>query len=374
MKEIVFLCHGDSTQASTWSNVPFLFSKELENKGLIVHRANIEPNKRLRQLYDHFVFPLSKIFWPGNNWSFVRTPLGRYLSERKVKCAINRHPKAELCIFLCYDTYNKYSSVPSLLFSDWTYKILVERQGREPYSFEQRTYRQQENIITHADYVVSLFRDCARQMKIDYPAANIHNFDTNVINLMFDGEITEDSVLAQKKQRKNILFVGNKWYKDALIMLIKALDITREKVKGITLSVIGMTAEQTGITAPYIRYHGYLHKDFEAERNIYYNELMSANMVVNVAPTWGGYSSIIEAMYFYTPVIVAPYKEFVAEFGETISFGIYNMNFSPECLAENIERLLESDNYETMCEAAHKRVENYTWSVFVDNVLKLVEK
>lgn len=86
----------------------------------------------------------------------------------------------------------------------------------------------------------------------------------------------------------------------------------------------------------------------------------------------GGYSSLIEAMYFYTPVIVAPYKEFVAEFGEEIEFGVYNEEFSHQCLTNNILNIFQNKEYEKMCKAAHRRVENYTWSEFVNNILEIV--
>ena len=53
-------------------------------------------------------------------------------------------------------------------------------------------------------------------------------------------------------------------------------------------------------------------------------------------------------MYFYTPVIVAPYKDFVSEFGEEIDFGLYNKEYNVDTLISNIRRLLETENYGSM--------------------------
>lgn len=56
---------------------------------------------------------------------------------------------------MCFDFYNKFSGIPSLLFCDWTYKILVlDRKKRKPYWFEKRFCRQQATAINNAEYVV----------------------------------------------------------------------------------------------------------------------------------------------------------------------------------------------------------------------------
>lgn len=372
IKEIIFLCSGDSRSARTWSNVPFLFSQELERRGIIVRRVNVEPPNRLRQLYNHSVWKISRYIWRDNEYSFIRTKLARYLSDRKARNGIEQYPHADLCIFVSFGQYNKWSSIPSLCFSDWTFKLLIERQGRKPYSFERKFYELEENTINSANYVVSLFRDCALRMKKDYPQANIHGFKTNVINNLYGRPLIENDILKRKKNTNKILFIGNKWYKESLMLLIYSFLDVKEQVKDLELVIIGMTKEHTGVEDSRIKYHGYLQKDVEAERDIYYDELISAKMIVNVAPTWGGYSSLIEAMYFYTPVIVAPYKEFVAEFGEEIDFGVYNKEFSHQCLTNNILNTLQNEDYEKMCKVAHKRVENYTWTEFVNNVLEIV--
>lgn len=86
----------------------------------------------------------------------------------------------------------------------------------------------------------------------------------------------------------------------------------------------------------------------------------------------GGYSSIVEAMYFYTPVIVSPYDDFVNEFGKDIDFGIYNKKYDSLVLAKNMESIFNSSDYENMCLNAHERVKDYTWDNYVDKILKLL--
>ena len=83
---------------------------------------------------------------------------------------------------------------------------------------------------------------------------------------------------------------------------------------------------------------------------------------------------MIEAMYFYTPVVVSPFDDFVQEFGEMIDFGRYNRDFSEDCIAENIKKLMDSDDFLKTCRQAHEAVKDYTWDRYVDKVLKLCEQ
>jgi len=43
IKEVLFLCYGDSNDITTWSNVPYLFARELEHRGIIVRRIDLNP-------------------------------------------------------------------------------------------------------------------------------------------------------------------------------------------------------------------------------------------------------------------------------------------------------------------------------------------
>lgn len=40
-KEVIFFTKGDSADISTWSNVPYFFTRTLEEKGVTVHRVNM---------------------------------------------------------------------------------------------------------------------------------------------------------------------------------------------------------------------------------------------------------------------------------------------------------------------------------------------
>lgn len=120
--------------------------------------------------------------------------------------------------------------------------------------------------------------------------------------------------------------------------------------------------------------HGYLRKNNIKERKLYYDLLISAKVLINPTPLWAGYSSIVEGMFFYTPIVVTPFKDFVDEFGINIDFGVYNEIFSAEVLSQNILSVIHSHSYLDFCKKAHERVKSYTWDIYIDKLLKLMNQ
>ena len=373
MKEAIFFTYGDSSRTSTWSNVPYFFSKGLESKGVRLWRVDISPNSVIASIYNRTIWRLFSLFYPGNFYSFERTKLARLRVKRLINKAVKKHRDADMCIFLTYDYCAKEFGMPSLVLSDWTAKILVERQERIPYWFERRYLQYEEKIIRAADYVISLFPDCAERMKLDYPEAHIYSFNTNVVNSLYDDPLCENDIVKKKEKRKKILFIGGSKYKQSLMLLISAFQRLKDKDEELELHVVGMTEKEVGRWFEGIIYHGYLRKDINDEKARYYHLLMTASVIVNVSPMWGGYSSIIEAMFFYTPVIVSPFREFVSEFGNDISFGIYLHEYTVDCLEQTLKDLLLSEDYRQMCHSAHNVVQDYTWPSYVDSVIQLVD-
>lgn len=186
--EIIFVCNGDSRDASTWSNVPYLMSDTLECKGHIVHRVNIKPPRVLHGLWQVFIKRgILNILYPGNCYDFNRSRIFKWMVDLKIFFAGMKYRFSD-CFIFCgdFDFYNKWSKIPSILFSDWSYKTYIEKRlRREPYSIEKRVYRQQGKAINKAKAVVSMFPICAKDLKNQYPQANIVHLGKNVINNMY---------------------------------------------------------------------------------------------------------------------------------------------------------------------------------------------
>ena len=408
MKEILFFTNGDANNANVWSNVPYCFSHALENEGITVHRINYSMpfsfvkfyNLVLRRMLDSLTF--RKIRFP-----YLRTTrLFKFFAERKIKKANLQHPQADLCLFMGYGFYNKWNKVPSMLFSDWTTEMDIQKK-RKPNFLEKRIIKQEEEAINNAEYVVSLFPVCCEEMKSKYPKANIHFLGGNVINDLSGLRLREthpsppclgreeqtieeqenlqisssskdifvDDLLEKKEKSKKLLFIGRKTtYLEAAKKLIEAYKLLKqeEAYKDYALDIVGCSASDFDSLPEGVTCYGFLNKSEEKDRKTYYDLLLEAKVLVNANPKWGAFSSTVEAMYYYTPVIVSPYQDFVKNFGEKIDFGVYNHDFTAESLANDIKSIINSENYAEMCNFAHKKVKSFTWENYVKQLCRWV--
>jgi glycosyltransferase involved in cell wall biosynthesis len=373
IKEVIFFSIGDSTKASTWSNVPYLFCKEIENRGIIARRIDLEDKSSFKYLFNRVIYKLSK----KTTYYYERSWIFRIKALMKIKKAVKKYNKADICIFCTYGFYNKYSNIPSLLFCDWSYSILLKDRYHKKPNFLEKTYVSRENrAILSSQIVISLFPECALKMKRELPNANIYYLGSNVVNSFYNGIIDEKEIISTKKKYNNILFIGNQnnpSYLETARLIANAVKSLKGTIKNLQYNVIGINQSKLEIEDENIFCYGYLRKDNPKELALYYKLLLSSSLIVNVSPIWAGYSSLIEAMYYYTPVLVSPFEDFRKEFGNFINFGVYNETYEVDSVAKNIYSILLSDNYEEMAKNAHLRTKDYTWANYVDRVFKLIE-
>lgn len=377
MKEIIFFANGDPMSAQTWSNVPKCFVDTLQKKGVVVHPVSLT-DEWVQQIYDNVFRKVLKVLtlWYDNPRYYGYTWLHQWLGNRRIKKAVATWPQADYCFFINYGFYNKYNSIPSLLLSDWTDDISLRRRGKSVARFQKRFCLQQKDAIEHAEHVISIFPLCAEEMRQLYPTANIHYLGGNVINDLSGEDIQQDEILEMKRQSRRILFVGKPdRYKESAIKLMKAVALLRnvQAYHDMELDVIGIQKNQLPHVPDYVHCHGFLRKDREEECKKFYELLKGAKMIVNPTPKWAAYSSIVEAMFFYTPVVVSPFDDFVQEFGQDIGFGQYNTVFTTEGVADSIRRILDSESYTDICACAHETVKDYTWDRYVDKVFETIK-
>ena len=375
IREIIFFSSGSADDASTWSNIPFLFSRELERQGIKLHKVNLS-NRFFGKLWDKcYRRPMKFLLKPihyepvyyGYSW------LSHWLSERKIKKAVHRWATVDYCFFIGYQHANRYSDIPSLLLSDWTTDVTISLKHL-PVTSYQGCIRREREAMKRASYVVSIFQLQAEKIQKEVPEARVHFLGGNVINSFYEGSLDPDEIVKKKKTSRKILFIGRKTsYLEGARVLIDAVKKLHSHDHSIGLDIIGIEAKDfSEELPPYIQCHGFLHKDIEKERECYYQLLMEAAVLVNATPQWAAYSSTIEAMYFYTPVVVSPYQEFKNEFGAQIPFGKYNHHFHAESLASDIDSVMNASDYSDMCESAHHAVQSYTWEKYVQKVIDLI--
>lgn len=366
-KRIAFFTGGDSHNASTWSNVPYLFAKSLEKKGYELARIDYSPNKFLERVFNTsmfylFIHLLKKDTCPR----YSRTRINRILTYRRIKKATKKIGKVDMNLFLTYELSNPYSDAPTVIWCDWSDEVCMLRRDNTIHRYERYAVRKEREAIKHADLMYTMFPVCKDQMKEMY-GREIFYLNRNVINNLYEEELDIESLVNSHSQSNAILFIGNIRYKNAAVQLIRAFNRIRERNDNLKLNIIGMTSKDLGIEKDdHINAFGYLRKDNNEERKKYYELLINSRMIVNPAQKWAAYSSIIEAMYFGCPVVVTPFDDFVREFGENIDFGQY---CNENNLIEIINSILNTSDYEAMCRAAHNKVKDYTWDNYVESFI-----
>ena len=105
-KKILFVCYGDSSSPKAWSNVPYLFSENLQKQGFEIMRLNIAPNEKHEILWEKYAGRFLSRFFRTQQYSFLKTPISRAIAYRKIKKAVKNNPDLYFVIFLSFDFYN----------------------------------------------------------------------------------------------------------------------------------------------------------------------------------------------------------------------------------------------------------------------------
>lgn len=373
VKNILILTEGDANKLATWSNVPYFLSTTLEKKGYNVARVDFSVWSLLKKIWNHTVSPLLDLFYPTHAYQFERTGFYNWFAERKIGNAIKNAKDVDLIIIISFSYYNKWNKVPTIAFCDWSYDYLIRvRNQREPYFFERKYIKRQTWAFKKNFLVISLFKNAADYIKKQISTANVRFLGDNVINMLKCPSSDYNSTINRKKDSVSILFIGAKHYLKGAQLLVDSFVEIKKVYPEAKLHIVGIKKENLNNLTDYIYCYGYLHKDDSKEANTYYELMQKATVFVNPTQKWAGYSSMVEAMYFYTPIVVSPYEEFVNEFGKQINFGVYNKNFSKESLAQSILDVLNAINYVELCINAHNRVKDYTWDNYVEKLLDSV--
>lgn len=373
MKEVTVFTSGDSNKLSTWSNVPYFFTETLLAKGIKVNRVDISPSPVLNSLYRKTFWQLLKLAYKRTSYTYSRSLLHYLIVQKKIKDAVSRYPDAEANIFITFSFSGKgLSKLPSIQFCDWTYDHYLRYfEGREPDLFEKGCVEREDSEIENADFVFPLFPSVTEYMKSRYQNRNIHYLG-NVINSVY--EVSEEQIRYDKQVSYNLLFVGSKKYINGARCLVRACERLKARYPQLTLHIVGMINDDFEHKPAFVSCYGYLDKDKEADREQYYSLVQKAKIFINTTPKWGAFSATIEAMYFYTPVIVSAYDEFVETFGREIDFGAYCEN-DDVALATEISRVLDDESYFSLCRSAHASVEQFSWNSYIDKMLdKIAEK
>ncbi len=370
IRKINVFVPGDSSLLNTWSNIPYLLTMTLEKQGYIVTRINIEPNHFFQKFWNNVLFRVISKFFRNTIYWYDRTLICYIETFIRIWFQNRKYNDADLNLFVSYSFYNPFSSKPNVLLSDWDYETMIkEKRLRNPYFFEKWSIKRQKKIIQRADLVISLFSSAAEDMRVRYNKSNIVCLGKNVINVFFDREINENEILERKQISNKLLFIGSIKYFEGAKLLIDSYSRLKPLYPLLELVIIGIGKEYFPALPEGVTCYGYLDKGNKKENERYYDELINARVIINATPVWAGYSSTIEGMYFYTPVIVSPYSDFVNEFGKELDFGFYCQEFDVNSLKETIELLFQRNDYQQLCVNAREKVKEYTWENYVTKLM-----
>lgn len=369
IKEVTVFSNGDSSKISTWSNIPYFLTETLLSKGIRVNRVNLSQNPSLRNFFNKTVYRIARRLNRNTTYNYFRSYVHFSDARFRIKKAVKQHPSSDAFIFLTFGFSSAgLTGKPTVQLCDWTYdfyfKYFLERT---PDFFERRYINRENSQIERSDKVFVLFPGVAKYMKNKYENKNIF-YIGNVVNSLYDAPVLPAP--ENIKDTNSLLFVGSKKYIDGATSLITAFSRARQVYPELKLHLIGMRSTDLESVPEGVYCHGYLDKGKAADRDIYYKLLREAGVFINTTPKWGAFSATVEAMYFYTPVITSPYEDFVETFGRRIDFGYYCENNIPQLIEHYIMKLLDNASYESLCINAHKSVEKFTWSAYVEKFME----
>lgn len=376
IKDITLITIGNPMYLETWSGVPYFLLKELQSKGYNVNVIDLEPNRYIKIIYNIIVLPIISLFIKRGELSIYRSIFFLIYQHYVLKKKLYYFKNVDIIIGLSYNIMPPKASIPVLLFSDWPFLYKLKREGVELNWYHKFYTNREIKCMRNASRVISLFPTCANYINKVLGEEKAISLGINVVN-NFSSEPRE-LLVSQKVKTRRIVFIGRSHYLQGAIALILSYVELKNIFPEIVIDIIGITKDdilQCGIklnAVDNINFWGYLDKGDIEQCKIYYNILRNASLYVNTSNGWVGYTSMVEAMYYYTPVVVSPVPEFLEEFGEDIDFGVYC--HSSEELVGIIKTIFSNEEkFDKLCKNAHKRVSEYTWSNFIDRLLDCVK-
>lgn len=379
--KILFLTEGDANSPNTWSNVPYFFINSLKEAGGTHEIVPIDISKLSWQyslglkMEEYFLKAVRRIL-PGNpTYTVRRTRLYQRAVENNIKQAIRENEDSD-CLLSTNFSHSGALLSPkkTCIFCDWTIDYLIEvMQQRVPGILEKKSIARQRKEIEAADYVITLFPDVQEYMEKKYNRKVYYL--GNVINSEIRDFNTDE--LIGKKHHGSYLFVGVKKYIQSAISLCECIKKYNESHgTSIEVDIIGLKTSDAAIfESKNVHCYGYLSKGIIDQAKRYYDSLMHAKAIVNVTKNWNGMSSLIEAMYYETPIIVSVNPNLSKTFGVQFDGGLYcadDTNAELYSKIENMEKL-DLEQYRDMCLCAHDAVKDFTWRKYAENVINILE-
>jgi len=307
--EINLFTFGDSADISTWSNLPYFFSKALLARGVRLNRIDLYPTEdQVFRVYRAFIGRCARIasrLGINLNVEPYRDPVLIVLINRKIKREIRKHPRADTNVFLTFSFSSyRWSRTPAVHYCDETYAHFIKDTGRLTNWKDRYLIAREDNILANASWIFTTGQECAEFIRWRHPSKRVQKLPSgiNLDDITTDGA---DKILAEKRRNKSILFIGMGKWKRGIDLLIEAFThFNRKNGEAYTLHIVGLPPEAAKEAGPNIRGYGYLNKHDPRQFATYLHLLKTARLFVMPMREGPLPGVIKEAGLMFTPVII----------------------------------------------------------------------
>ena len=368
----IYLCTtAPSKNYRSWSNIPYLLHNSLEKQGYIVKNCVMREIEPFRTLFNLPIRALNKLFKVGTTYFYVRTPLHFFFANMYGRFIGLISNSKDVMVVQGFSYPLNNGKNRQIIVGDWPSEYLFEKfMRRKPSHLERKSIDRENAVIEAADSVITLFPNVQEYMLKKYKNPNIYCFG-NVVNID-DAVVLPSDILDCKLRSKRLVFIGQTFYLPGAHALIEAVANMRQKGIECEVDIIGIDKGLIGCEYEWLFVHGYLDKDKPDEKSKYYRLLTNARMFVNTTPGWSGFQALLEAMYFYNPVVVRRNECLTSYFCDLPSVA-YILEEGGQSLESLLIQGFASDgNYRKMSIAAHEAVNSSTWANFTSKLVGLI--
>jgi len=343
----------------------------MEKRGYKVKNYVLRELEPFRFIFNLPVRLLNKFFNVGTTYYYVRTPMHFYLTNIYSYFIRLISDKQDVMIVQGFSYPLNNGKNKQIIIGDWPSEYLFEEfLKRQPSCFERNSIDRENEVIEAADAVITLFPNVREYMLRKYKNKNIYCFG-NVVNIDDDVVIPAD-IQKRKIKSQKLLFIGQPFYLQGALELITAAHILRENGVNCEVDIIGINARLIGVEYPWLTVHGYLDKQRPEEKQKYYELLANARLFVNTTSGWSGFQALLEAMYFYTPILVRPNESLNSYFPNLREVAYLLEDGEARLESVLVESFSDSKKYQAMSDLSHNSVKLSTWSYFTDNMIQLI--
>lgn len=374
IKPNIYLCTtAPSSEYSSWSNIPYLLHRNLEKFGYKVNNCVMAEIWLFKTLFNLPVRIAKKLFKIDTLYFYVRTPLHFFTACMYSKYIEKTSKHGDVMVVQGFSYPRKNKKNKMILVGDWPSSYLYDEfLKRNPSMLEQRSIDRENNVIESADAIVTLFPNVHKYMLKKYKNKNIKYFG-NVVNIDESVSVPINVVDIKKKSNK-LLFIGQAYYLSGAIELIEAVKVLNEAGYRLSVDIVGISHELLPYHFEWLKIHGYLSKAILSEKVKYYELLADAKIFVNTTPGWNGFQATLEAMYFYTPIIVRQNKNLIEMFPNLSDFS-YGANVNNFELRKLIIEVFEnSELYAHKCNSANVAAAAHSWENFIKQMAVLIDE